>query len=67
MEVFSNFRIILASLYGAASFVSGILPYQVESRNASLSAGCYEIIGLAWSTVDESSRIFISHLPLVAR
>lgn len=67
MEVFSNFHIILASLCGAASFVSGILPDQVESRNASLSAGCYEIIGLAWSTVDESSRIFLSHLPLVAR
>lgn len=67
MEVSSNFHIILASLYGAASFVSGILPDQVESRNASLSAGCYEIIGLAWSTVDESSRIFLSHLPLVAR
>lgn len=67
MEVFSNFHTILASLYGGASFDSSILPYQVESRNASLSAGCYEIIGLAWSRVDKSSRIILSHLPLVAR
>lgn len=67
MEVFSRFYIILASLYLRALFDTGILPYQVESKNASLSAGCYEIIASALSTVDETSRIVLSHLPLVAR